>query len=149
MTWTNRARETQMCGCGAWEKIEAALERILSRKKGINFRHSENILCAWDNEMDYEVECANLCDLPAAIMELRDKVDSPKPEEREWREGDYVERLDSVDTRIKAGEVRVISEVVGEGRFRIWRKNPAEFHATKDSSWRNLTIEGEMAGEKE
>ena len=129
------------CTCGFAEKVEGALERILSRKKGINFRHSENILCAWDNETDYEVECVNLCDLPASILELADKVKPPKPKERESQVGDVMQE-------ISRGGVYLVIGFDGDGNPTLNKDHFRRRGILSPSQWRNLSIEAEQAGEK-
>ena len=129
------------CSCGFAEKIGWALERILSRKKGINFRHSENILCAWDNERDYEVECANIGDLPGALLEIAKMVKPPKPKERGWRAGDVVQNRSDKSLDIVTG--------VGDDSFyrRSLMVSQGLAIGYNPKFWRNPTIEAEKAGE--
>ena len=70
------------CSCGALDEIREALERIASEGVGIlSWRiWTDRSLYYVRREGKYvEIPCPNICDLPAAILELRDKIDPPQP----------------------------------------------------------------------
>ena len=87
------------------------------------------------------------CDLPGAIKKLADKLDPPKPEEREWRTGDVVSAIGDATTLAEgvpyfvtnvASEPKGVTLHVGKDKnFSIGRKH-----------YRNLTILAEMEVEK-
>ncbi|KKN61946.1 hypothetical protein LCGC14_0517150 [marine sediment metagenome] len=151
-TREDRLMEEQLrCTCGAWDKIEGAFRSFKNLGDGFVISYND---CDYDGmppkrlalklfknfeHRSHEIDHVNWCDLPAAIMELADKVDPPKPKERGWEIGDVVGRKDgSLDPKI----VRWLSPheigVFGFG---------AHISHSK-SEYRNLTIEAEQAGEK-
>ena len=95
------------------------------------------------------VQCKAVCDLPAAIMELRDKVDPPKPKEREWRENDVVEALES--SKAVTGRIALVERVSDGTAFLNFNGQRGRWTAgqiSRRDCWRNLTIEAEEAEEK-
>ncbi|KKN01576.1 hypothetical protein LCGC14_1126490 [marine sediment metagenome] len=152
------------CSCGAWDKIEEALERIqkkytnvdgtiygLAWTFGMGKSNANNLcvtnvgpLCTSPNEV---MGVEKPCDLPAAIMKLRDKVDPPKPKEREWRVGDVVQSVS--DVRYAPGTVAILTgpeKNHGGAVTNLPRGGTGNWFAP-GNDWRNLTREAEQAGE--
>ena len=91
------------CTCGAWEKLEEAwkrIEAVVGSGKGLvwnahSFDGSAILkVLAVENRT---VSCEAFCNIPVALFDLADLHDPPKPKEREWRVGDLVMRLGSID----------------------------------------------------
>ena len=138
------------CPCGAFAETEAALERIghsygvLTWYKHIGILEATNHTSRTTGILE-KVVCKNACDLPAAIMELRNKVDPPKPKEREWQIGDMVLcNVAGVDKKVAGPWIVTHS---GDELFRHNGGLPGTSALRKDG-WRNLTIEAELAGEE-
>ncbi|KKL25063.1 hypothetical protein LCGC14_2409070 [marine sediment metagenome] len=148
------------CTCGAFAKIEAALERIKKSKDGIyKIIYDFNRDAQWETlealeapNIYHQVRLDKSCTLPAAIMELADKVKPPPQKEREWRVGDVVELVEPLAyEQFKVG----MKAVLGDLAIRppeSWPTNikhpdsvSLSLHAGP-KNWRNLTIEAEQAG---
>ena len=135
------------CTCGFMSKIEAALERIREA-------HPVNsgILWEWEDlnrgllrvyaTGQPTIKLRYPCDLPAAILELRDKVDPPIQKARRWRVGDVVQ---NEERRILA-RVTGFHQGIADGGFTL-NVTPVTTVYIK-RGWRNLTIEAERAGEE-
>ena len=142
------------CSCGFAEKIEAAVERIRKAEGFTSLSLGANG-DLWVNISGKGSQSVpKVCNLPAAILELADKVKPPKPKEREWRVGDVVELVEPLAyEQFKVG----MKAILGDLAIRppeSWPTNikhpdsvSLSLHAGP-KNWRNLTIEGEMAGEK-
>ena len=143
--------EQLRCTCGARDKIERVLERIGEKRDTLMLGLGN---CWWlsvpakGGQHERVITFRNACGIPDALLQAADHVNPPKPKEREWRRGDYVKKTDRVDTRIDAGEIRMISEILDQDTFRIYRMKDSEFLITSKPGWSNLTIEAEQAGEK-
>ena len=137
-------RETQACSCGAWEKVEEALEKIRGAFAGddrcvgltwrIDDKKNGGEFSILDVGKAHSIESSKYrrknvapCDLPVAILELRDKIDPPKPKEREWRP-----RSDIIYNPERDLVEFCMSQPDGYCR----------------PPWRNLTIEAEQASEE-
>ncbi len=87
-------------------------------------------------------------------MPLADKLDTPKPTEREWQVGDVVQlMLESVcDGRIvqwNVAKITKMSRTFYETNLRPYH-NMGCYTITQDKEdWANLSIKAEQAGEKE
>ena len=144
------------CSCGFADKVEAALERIVSSTTHSGHRifwdfHEGKLGYPWMNIKENKqgqmvVDVANSCDLPAAIFELADKVDPPPQKERGSRVGDELEshfgRI--IITAIDLEENNITAIEIGTGKIKEYYKCDME----KGEVWKNSTIEAELAGEK-
>ena len=139
------------CTCGAWDKIEEALERIKNGKNGIyKIIYDFNPDAKWEMlealehpNICHQVRLDKFCDLGPAIIELADKVDPPKPKEREWRVGDKVQSPNG-----SVGVVYGLMDIVGQDQGAEVQliESEIKYGLTPDGAkpeWRNLTIEGE------
>ena len=131
--------------CSCFEKIEAALERILgspdfSYLKWVPKNGFIEAVFNGTRESPYVQGASQPCDLPAAIMELRDRLDPPIQKERQWRVGDELN-----DTR----DARWVIVAPDERGWKVIRIGDGSKREIRDGKvWSNLTIEAEQAGEK-
>ena len=157
--------EQLRCACGAWDKIEEALNifrekfkeedrcvslswRLDGRWKGLCITDTGKLKSAG---MELEIDHVEMCDLPAAILALRDKVAPPKPKEREWRVGDVLLCTDNYVAGFRIGDRAIVYEL-GE-RAKILKvgedyTDNASVVSVFAAYFTNLTIEAENAGEK-
>ena len=138
--------EQLRCTCGAWEKVEKALERIMRTAP----EYHRKLLWDWENghlrryndpaDAANSVKCFSVCELASGVVKLADLHDPPKPKEREWRVGD--ELKDTWDVRW------LIVASIEEG-WKVSRIGTREEKNIRDGRvWSNLTIEAEKVGEK-
>lgn len=130
--------EQLRCACGVFAKIEAALERIRQNRRPdqhkLYYAFADGVL-ALENS-DHRVVDLAICRVPAAIIELADKVSPPKPKTRGRRIGDKLENNGNewIVVGLQDGNWwKVIKIGDGESR-RIGGDAEA---------WHNLTIAGE------
>ena len=152
-TREDRLMEEQLrCTCGAWDKIEEALETLASSEKARKL--------TWvihNKRLEFMAEIAGIgvnvngaCQLGAAILELADKVKPPKPKEREWRVGDEFlhpngDRYLMTEYNKRGSRDGPSCNLLGIGFDGFSGLHVSQM---KREGWRNLTIEGEQAGEK-
>ena len=138
--------QEQTCNC--FGEIGKTLERIALSEKARSLKwviHNGTLeFTAEIPSISLMVSAEKVCNLSEAIKEIADKVDPPKPKEREWRVGD---ELQSIDT----GNRIVIVSVSESGCPRVQylgRDYKESWGMYPTTSWRNLSIIAEKGAEK-
>lgn len=114
-----------------WSQLPGTMKGYLSLRGSFTTGDIEPILCELP------------CQIPRRLNILADKVDPPKPKEREWRVGD---RLRS--TLIGDEDEWVITKIVPAREFpvQVIQLNTEQKNGlSMDSNWHNLTIKDEQA----
>ena len=136
-----------MTTCETCRKVEDALNRILNNTSFTFIKVTKNFVEAniIDGNSPY-IGIGAVCDLPIAILELADKVDPPKPKEREWKEGDLVEVGYDMPQMPPPKTVLIVEKVGSREIFYTHLRSTIGWIANQQKEKnRNLTIEAEQA----
>lgn len=111
--------------CRCFEDIEKNLERIVAWPHFgfVKWAHGSAFIevkkhsgAPGDTKSPY-VSVNKICNLPSAIKELADKIDPPKPDEREWRVGDVVQAIRS--SGIAKETLAIVERLSGHDSVRL------------------------------
>jgi len=145
-----------MINCVTCRKVEDALERIINWQHFgfVKWAHNSSFIeiqkhPGAPNDVKSPFVVVNrACDLPVSILKLADKVDPPKPKERDWRSGDLVMLTATPYQQLQNDTPYELDAYMSFGATWRLKRHGNHFYSKRD--FRNLTIEAEQAegGEK-